>query len=204
MSHALPRFGRNLMMLAAMLWTAVAVAGCGVNNIPTYEEQAKAAWSEVQNNYKRRADLIPNLVETVKGFAAQESKVLLEVIEARAKATSVQLPADILNNPEALKKFEDAQTGLGGALSRLLVVTENYPELKSNANFLKLQDQLEGTENRVTVSRRDYILAVQQYNTELKTIPGRWWKSLLYPTAKEMATFTAPETDQVAPKVKFN
>jgi LemA protein len=102
-----------------------------------------------------------------------------------------------------MKKFEDAQTGLSGALGRLLVVTENYPELKSNANFLKLQDQLEGTENRVSVARRDYVLAVQQFNTELKTIPGRWWKSLLYPTAKEMATFAAPEADQSAPKVKF-
>jgi LemA protein len=203
MSFALPRLGRNLALAAVMLWTAVAVAGCGVNNIPTYEEQAKASWAEVQNNYKRRADLIPNLVETVKGFATQESKVLVEVVEARAKATSIQLPADILNNPEALKKFEDAQTGLSGALGRLLAVQENYPELKSNANFLKLQDQLEGTENRVSVSRRDYVLAVQQYNTELKTIPGRWWKSLLYPTAKEMATFTAPEADQSSPKVKF-
>ncbi len=203
MSLARPSTGRNLILVAAMLWTAVALAGCGVNNIPTFEEQAKAAWAEVQNNYKRRADLIPNLVETVKGFAAQESKVLTDVVEARAKATSVQLPADILNNPEALKKFEDAQSGLSGALGRLLVVTENYPELKSNANFLKLQDQLEGSENRVSVSRRDYILAVQQYNTELRTIPGRWWKSLLYPTAKEMASFTAPEADQTAPKVKF-
>ena len=204
MSYALPRFGRDVLAIAAMLWTALAVAGCGVNNIPTYEEQAKAAWSEVQNTYKRRADLIPNLVETVKGFAAQENKVLVEVVEARAKATSVQLPADILNNPEALKKFEDAQAGLSGALGRLLAVTENYPELKSNANFLQLQQQLEGSENRVAVSRRDYILAVQQYNTELKTIPGRWWKSLLYPTAKEMATFTASEADQQVPKVKFN
>ena len=203
MTYSLPRLGRQALVLAAMLWTAVAVAGCGVNNIPTYEEQAKAAWAEVQNNYKRRADLIPNLVETVKGFATQESKVLVEVVEARAKATSIQLPADILNNPEALKKFEDAQTGLSGALGRLLAVQENYPELKSNANFLKLQDQLEGTENRVSVSRRDYVLAVQQFNTELKTIPGRWWKSLLYPTAKEMATFTAPEAEQSAPKVKF-
>ncbi len=200
---SLPRLGRQAVVLAAILWTAVAVAGCGVNNIPSYEEQAKAAWAEVQNNYKRRADLIPNLVETVKGFATQENKVLVEVVEARAKATSIQLPADILNNPEALKKFEDAQTGLSGALGRLLAVQENYPELKSNANFLKLQDQLEGTENRVSVSRRDYVLAVQQYNTELRTIPGRWWKSLLYPTAKEMATFTAPEADQTAPKVKF-
>ena len=203
MTFASQRFARNTMIFAAMIWTAISVAGCGVNNIPTYEEQAKASWAEVQNNYKRRADLIPNLVDTVKGFAAQESKVLTEVIEARAKATQVTLPADILNNPEAMKKFQDAQSGLGGALGRLLAVTENYPELKSNANFLQLQQQLEGTENRIAIARRDYILAVQQFNTEIKTIPGRWWKSLLYPQAKEMASFEASEPDQQVPKVKF-
>ena len=197
------RFVRNLVLAAALVWTATAVAGCGVNNIPTYEEQAKASWAEVQNQYKRRADLIPNLVEAVKGFAGQESKVLKEVVEARAKATQMTLPADILNNPEALKKFEDAQQGLGGALGRLLAVTEAYPDLKSNQNFLQLQSQLEGTENRVGIARRDYILSVQQYNTEIKTIPGRWWKSLLYPAAKEMASFTATEADQQVPKVKF-
>ena len=203
MTFASQRLARNTMIFAAMIWTAISVAGCGVNNIPTYEEQAKASWAEVQNNYKRRADLIPNLVDTVKGFAAQESKVLTEVIEARAKATQVTLPADILNNPEAMKKFQDAQSGLGGALGRLLAVTENYPELKSNANFLQLQQQLEGTENRIAIARRDYILAVQQFNTEIKTIPGRWWKSLLYPQAKEMASFEASEPDQQVPKVKF-
>jgi LemA protein len=158
----------------------------------------------VQNNYKRRADLIPNLVDTVKGYASQESKVLKEVVEARAKATQVQLPPDILNNPEAMKKFEDAQNGLTGALGRLLAVTEAYPELKSNQNFLQLQQQLEGTENRIAIARRDYILAVQAYNTEIKTIPGRWWRSLLYPSATEMATFTATEQEQQVPKVNFN
>jgi len=204
MSFARSSAGRTLAALAALLWTALAVAGCGVNNIPTYEEQAKASWAEVQNNYKRRADLIPNLVETTKGFAAQESKVLKDVIEARAKATQVAPSPDILNNPEAMKKFEAAQGALTGALINLRSITEAYPDLKSNANFLKLQDQIEGTENRIGVARRDYILAVQQYNTELRTIPGRWWKSLLYPTAKEMAEFTAPEQDQTAPKVNFN
>ena len=193
----------RLSTFAAVIATTAFLAGCGVNNIPTYEEQAKASWAEVQNNYKRRADLIPNLIETVKGFAAQESKVLTDVVEARAKATSVQLPADIINNPEAMQKYQDAQNGLSGALGRLLVVTENYPNLTSNANFLQLQSQLEGTENRVSIARRDYILSVQQYNTELKTIPGRWWKSLLYPTAKEMASFEAPAEDATAPKVKF-
>jgi LemA protein len=203
MVYALPRFGRSFLAVG-LLAAVLSLAGCGVNNIPTYEEQAKASWAEVQNQYKRRADLIPNLVDTVKGYAKQEEKVLKEVIEARAKATSVQLPPDILNNPEALKKYEEAQQGLSGALGRLLVVTENYPDLKSNQNFLQLQQQLEGTENRVGIARRDYILAVQQFNTEIKTIPGRWWKSLLYPTAKEMANFSASEQDQSAPKVNFN
>jgi LemA protein len=203
MMLALPRLGRQAVLLAAMLFTAVAVAGCGVNNIPTYEEQAKAYWAEVQNNYKRRADLIDNLVATVKGFAAQESKVLKDVVEARAKATQVAPSPDILNNPEAMKKFEAAQGAITGALVNIRSITEAYPDLKSNANFLKLQDQIEGTENRISIARRDYIQSVQQYNTELRTIPGRWWKSLLYPTAKEMATFTAPEADATPPQVKF-
>ena len=196
---ARPRFA----VLALVLSLGMLLAGCGVNNIPSYEEQAKAAWSNVQNQYKRRADLIPNLVESVKGFAQQERTVLTDVVNARAKATSVQVPPDILNNPEAMKKFEDAQNGLSGALGRLLVITENYPDLKSNQNFLDLQRQLEGTENRIAVSRNDYIEAVRAYNTELRTIPGRWWRSLLYPEAKEMVNFTATEAEQTAPKVTF-
>ena len=179
------------------------LAGCGVNNIPTYEEAAKASWSEVLNQYKRRTDLVPNLVETVKGYAQQEEKVLREVVEARAKATQMQVPADIVNNPEAMQKFIDNQSQLGGALARLLVITENYPELKSNQNFLQLQSQLEGVENRVAIARRDYIETVRVYNTEIKTIPGRWWRSLMYPESKEMASFTIPEADQAAPKVDF-
>jgi LemA protein len=204
---ALPQAAlRAPFMLAAMVLAAVTLSGCGINNIPTYEEQAKASWAEVQNQYKRRADLIPNLVDTVKGYAGQESKVLKEVIEARAKATQTQitLPPDILTNPEAMKKYQDAQAGLQGALGRLLAVQEAYPDLKSNANFLALQSQLEGTENRIGIARRDYILAVQQYNIEISTIPGRWWRSLMYPTAKPMAEFTASDTEQNAPKVNFN
>ncbi len=193
---------RFLAVLGIVTLTA-ALSGCGVNNIPTFEEQSKAAWSEVLNQYKRRADLVPNLVESVKGFAAQESKVFKEVVEARAKATQITLPADILNNPEAMKKFQDAQTQLGGALGRLIAISEAYPDLKSNQNFLALQSQLEGTENRISVSRRDYIESVRAYNTEIKTYPGRWWKSLLYPEAKELATFTINEADQTAPQVKF-
>jgi LemA protein len=179
------------------------LAGCGINTIPTLEEQAKAAWSEVLNQYQRRSDLIPNLVETVRGFAAQESQVLTDVVEARAKATQVQVPPDILNNPEAFQKFQEAQNNLSGALGRLLVVVERYPDLKSNQNFLTLQSQLEGTENRISIARRDYITGVRDYNTELRTIPGRWWRALLYPDAEPMQNFTVAEGTTEAPDVKF-
>ena len=188
----------------ATLLTALMVAGCGVNNIPTYEQDAKAKWGEVLNQYKRRTDLIPNLVETVKGFAAQEKDVLTAVVEARAKATQMVLPADIINNPEAFKKFQDAQGQLSQALGKLLSIQEAYPDLKSNANFLALQSQLEGTENRIAVSRKDYIEAVQVYNTELVTIPGRWWAYWFYPTAKLAENFTAAAGSDTAPKVDFN
>ena len=179
------------------------LAGCGINTIPTLQEQAKAAWSEVLNQYQRRADLIPNLVETVKGFAAQEQEVLTQVVEARAKATQVQLPPDILTNPDAFQKFQEAQNNLTGALGRLMVVVERYPDLKSNQNFLALQSQLEGTENRISVARRDYITAVRDYNTELRTIPGRWWRALLYPDAELMQNFTVAEETTTVPEVKF-
>jgi LemA protein len=188
-------------LLATLL--GVSLAGCGVNNIPTEEEAAKAKWSQVLNQYQRRADLIPNLVETVKGYAKQEAQVLEAVVNARARATSVQLPADVLNNPEAFKKFQDAQSQLSGALGRLLVVTEAYPELKSNQNFLALQSQLEGTENRISVARRDYIEAVQAYNTELKTFPGVIWASTLYKGNKPMETFTIGDEAKRLPQVKF-
>ena len=195
----LGEFSRVVCLLIA----SSLLAGCGINTIPTLQEQAKAAWSEVLNQYQRRADLIPNLVETVKGFAEQESKVLTDVVEARAKATQVQVPADILNNPEAFQKFQEAQNNLSGALGRLLVVVERYPDLKSNQNFLALQSQLEGTENRIGIARRDYITAVRDYNTELRTIPGRWWRALLYPDAEPMANFTVAEGTTDVPEVKF-
>ena len=179
------------------------LAGCGINTIPTLHEHAKASWSEVLNQYQRRADLIPNLVETVKGFAAQESNVLTEVTEARAKATQVQIPPDILTNPEAFQKFQEAQGVLTGALSRLLAITEKYPDLKSNQNFLALQSQLEGTENRISIARRDYIAAVRDYNTELRTIPGRWWRATLYRDSEPMQNFTVAEETIKAPNVKF-
>ncbi|MCJ7788041.1 MAG: LemA family protein [Methyloceanibacter sp.] len=189
--------------VVCLLLASSLLAGCGINTIPTLQEQAKAAWSEVLNQYQRRADLIPNLVETVKGFAEQESKVLTDVVEARAKATQVQVPSDILNNPEAFQKFQEAQNNLSGALGRLQVVVERYPDLKSNQNFLALQSQLEGTENRIGIARRDYITAVRDYNTELRTIPGRWWRALLYPDAEPMQNFTVAEGTTEVPEVKF-
>ena len=182
---------------------AFLLTGCGINDIPTYEEQAKAKWAEVLNQYQRRADLIPNLVETVKGFAKQESTVLQQVTEARAKATSVQVNAGTITDPEAFKKFQEAQGQLSGALGRLLAVTENYPDLKSNANFLALQSQLEGTENRIAVARRDYIEAVRVYNTELVTFPGRLWAMILYSGKKPMEVFTIEDSAKKAPSVKF-
>ena len=205
MAHASSLKIRTLALMAT-LFAAFTVAGCGVNNIPTYENAAKANWSEVLNQYKRRSDLIDNLVNTVKGFAEQEKSVLTDVIEARAKATQAQvnLPADILNNPEAMKKFQEAQNTLGGALGRLMVVAEKYPDIKSGQNFLALQSELSGTENRVAISRRDYIESVRVYNTELATIPGRWWKSFMYPTSKEMATFDITADEQKVPKVNFD
>jgi len=194
---------RPLGFLAVII-AALAMSGCGVNNIPTYEQSAKAAWSEVLNQYKRRTDLIPNLVESVKGFADQEKSVLTEVTEARKQATNIQLPPDILTNPEAMKKFQDAQATLGGALGRLMAVVERYPDIKSGQNFLALQSELSGTENRIAIARRDYIQSVRAFNTEITTIPGRWWKAILYPQAKEMAAFDIPAEDQKVPKVDFS
>jgi LemA protein len=179
------------------------VSACGYNNIPTYEEQAKAKWADVQNNYQRRADLIPNLVATVQGYAKQEKDVLTSVVEARAKATQVKIDASQLTDPAKLKQFEDVQGQLSGALGRLLAVSENYPDLKSNQNFLALQSQLEGTENRIAVARRDYIEAVRIYNTELKTFPGLFWASTFFRSNKPMAEFTANDNAQTPPQVKF-
>jgi LemA protein len=179
------------------------LAGCGVNTIPTYEEQAKAKWSDVLNQYQRRADLIPNLVETVKGYAQQERTVLEAVTNARARATSIQVNADTISDPEVFKKFQDAQAQLSGALGRLIAVAEAYPDLKSNLNFLALQSQLEGTENRLAVARRDYIEGVRLYNTELRTFPGVIWASTLYKSNKPMQEFTVTEEAKQLPQVKF-
>jgi LemA protein len=181
------------------------VSGCGINTIPTAEESAKAKWSDVLNQYQRRAELIPNLVETVKGYAAQERQVLEAVINARAKATQTQLqiPPDVLTNPEAFQRFQEAQAQLTGALGRLIAISEAYPDLKSNQNFLALQSQLEGTENRIAVARRDYIEAVRVYNTELRTFPGVIWATLLYRNNKPMQTFTIPDEMTKPPQVRF-
>ena len=187
----------------AALILGSAVSACGYNVIPTQEEQAKAKWADVQNNYQRRADLIPNLVATVQGYAKQEKDVLTAVVEARAKATQVKIDASQLTDPEKLKQFQDAQNQLSGALGRLLAVSENYPDLKSNQNFLALQSQLEGTENRIAVARRDYIEAVRVYNTELKTFPGLLWAMTVFRGNKPMAEFTASDNAQTPPQVKF-
>jgi|SRR5690554_1572 LemA protein len=197
LTPALPR--HLLLLLLALL-----LGGCGINNIPSYDEQVKSAWAQVENQYQRRADLIPNLVETVKGYARQEQDTLTAVVEARARATSIQVDASTLDNPEQLRRFDEAQQQLSGALSRLMVVVERYPDLKSNQNFLALQSQLEGTENRIAVARRDFITAVQRYNTEIRTFPGRIWHTLLYSDMPLRETFeaTAPDAEQ-APEVRF-
>ena len=197
-----PRSTRNALFIP-LLSLLFFLSGCGINNIPTFEELAKAKWSDVLNQYQRRNDLIPNLVETVKGFAKQESSVLEAVTKARAQATSIQVDASTITDPEAFKKFQDAQAQVSGALGRLLAVSENYPDLKSNANFLALQSQLEGTENRIAVARHDYIEAVRVYNTELRTFPGRIWALLLYSKNRPMQEFTVDESVKQVPQVKF-
>ena len=193
---------RNLIAALFLALLMPLLTACGFNTIPTAEERAKAAWSEVLNQYQRRADLIPNLVETVKGYAAQEREVLTAVVEARAKASQVKVDASTINDPAKFKEFQDAQNQLTGALGRLLVTVERYPELKSNQNFLALQSQLEGTENRVAVARRDYIQAVQAFNTEIRTFPGVIWAKLFW-GAKPMETFSATAGAERPPSVKF-
>ena len=209
MAHALaaPGFFRNAqahaLRLALLTMLGTVLSACGVNNVPRLEEQVNASWAEVQNQYQRRADLVPNLVETVRGFARQEQETLTRVIEARARATQMTLPANITENPEAFRQFQENQAQLGSALARLLAVSEAYPELRSNTNFLALQSQLEGTENRIAVARRDYIQTVQAYNTELRTIPGRWIAGILYPDAKPKQNFETTAEAQQAPRVQF-
>jgi LemA protein len=179
------------------------LAGCGYNTIPTAEENAKAAWSQVLNQYQRRADLIPNLVETVKGYASHEKEVLEGVVEARARATQVTVSPETLSDPEAFKNFQESQAGLTSALSRLLAVVENYPDLKANQNFLALQAQLEGTENRIAVARRDYIQAVRDYNLTLRTFPSVLWATFWFTSNEPYQNFSVAEDKLEVPKVDF-
>lgn len=180
------------------------LSGCGINNIPTFDEAVNGRWSEVQNQYKRRADLVPNLVSTVEGFATQERDVLIEVTEARTKVSQMNISPEMLSDPAAFEAFQANQGALSSALQKLMVVVEAYPDLKSNENFLALQQQLEGTENRISVARRDYISAVQRYNTELRTIPGRWWARFMYPDMVKKENFSVSDADAVNPTVNFN
>jgi LemA protein len=201
-SEALPFV---MVRLAGITFLAVWLTGCGVNEIPRLDEQVKAAWAQVENQYQRRADLVPNLVETVKGFAAQEREVLTEVVEARAQAsqTRLEVTPELLTDPQALQMFEQAQGRLTRALSRLLVTVERYPDLRSSQNFITLQAQLEGTENRIAVARRDFIEAVRAFNTEYRTFPGIIWASLLYGDLGPKQTFEAVEGAEQAPAVRF-
>jgi LemA protein len=187
-----------------VLSALLVLSGCGINNIPTFDEAVNGRWSEVQNQYKRRADLVPNLVSTVEGFAKQERDVLLQVTEARTKVSQMNISPEMLSDPAAFEAFQANQGALTSALQKLMVVVEAYPDLKSNENFLALQQQLEGTENRISVARRDYISAVQRYNTELRTIPGRWWARFMYPDMVNKENFTVSEADAVNPTVNFN
>jgi LemA protein len=196
-------FRTNFRTILAVIGLGLTLSACGYNTIPTLQETAKARWADVQNQYQRRADLIPNLVATVQGYAAQEKNVLTAVVEARAKATQIKLDASDLTDPAKLKAFQDAQNQLTGVLGRLLAVTENYPDLKSNANFLALQSQLEGTENRIAVARRDYIDAVRAFNLSLRTFPTILWAKTVFSGEKPMAEFAAAEGSEKPPQVKF-
>jgi LemA protein len=192
---------RRMGLLAPI--AAFSLAGCGLNTVPTAEEQVNAAWGNLQSEYQRRADLIPNLVETVRGYAQQERQVLTEVTEARASATRVTLSADDLDDPEKVRAFSEAQARLSAAIIPLQRMQEAYPDLKSNQNFLTLQSQIEGTENSILVGRRDYNEAVRQYNTRIRTFPDAIGAKIFY-GAKPKVPFEAAAASQNAPKVDFN
>ena len=198
-----PVISKPIQILLA-LGALVLLSGCGINNIPTFDEAVNGRWSEVQNQYKRRADLVPNLVNTVEGFATQEREVLMQVTEARSRVSQMNISPEMLSDPAAFEAFQANQGALTSALQKLMVVVEAYPDLKSNQNFLALQQQLEGTENRISVARRDYISAVQRYNTELRTIPGRWWARFMYPDMVKKENFSVSEADAENPVVNFN
>jgi LemA protein len=192
---------RRFGLLAPL--AALSLAGCGLNSVPTAEEQVNAKWGDLQADYQRRADLIPNLVNAVKGYAQQERTVLTQVTEARAKASSIQLNASDLSDPAKVQAFQNAQNQLGSSVGRLLATFEAYPDLKSNQNFLALQDQLEGTENRINASRRDYNESVREYNTLIRTFPSAIGAKIFY-GAKPKVPFEASSGAQTAPTVTFN
>jgi LemA protein len=194
----------SVLRLAAIVVLAASLAGCGINAIPTKQETAKAKFADLQADYQRRADLIPNLVSTVQAYAQQEHAVLVDVIKARASATQVVLDPTKLSDPAAVQRYQAAQNSLGGALGRLMVVSEKYPDLKSNENFLTLQSQLEGTENRIAVARRDYNEAVRDYNTTLRVFPTVFWAKTMYSSSQPMQLFEATASAQNAPSVNFN
>ena len=194
---------KTSLVLGLILLAIIYLTVTNYNNIPKLDENVKEKWSQVQNQYKRRADLIPNLVETVKAYANHENNTLVEVTEARSKVSQMNINVDTLNNPAAMQQFADAQAGLSGALSKLMLVVEKYPDLKANENFMALQSQLEGTENRITVARKDFIEAVKLYNLELRTMPGKLVAAIVHPSAQVKETFTASPTEQEAPKVQF-
>jgi LemA protein len=191
------------MMKVLVLTLALALSGCGYNTLQTTDEQVKAAWSEVLNQYQRRADLVPNLVETVKAFAAQEREVLTRVTEARSRVGAIQATPELVDNPEAFAKFQAAQAELTSALSRLLVVVENYPQLKSDANFRDLQAQLEGTENRIAVARNRYIKSVQDYNVTVRSFPSNLTAIAFGYKTKPNFTVENERGISTAPKVDF-
>ncbi len=191
-------------LLALAFISTLILSGCGYNTLQSTDEQIKASWAEVLNQYKRRADLVPNLVNVVKGFAAQEKDVLLGVTNARSRVGGIQVTPELMNDPQAFAKFQNAQGELSGALSRLLVVAENYPELKSDANFRDLQAQLEGTENRITVARNRYIKAVQEYNIVVRSFPSNLTAMAFGFQTKPSFTVDNEQEISTAPKVDFN
>jgi LemA protein len=195
---------QRLARIALLVAAPLIVAGCGINTIPTKEERAKAQWAEVQNQYQRRADLIPNLVNTVKGYAAQERTVLTEVTQARASATQVKVDASTITDPAKFQQYAQAQDRLSGALGRLMLIQERYPELKSNENFMALQSQLEGTENRIAIARRDYNDSVRDFNTTLRTFPQVFYAKTMYASSQPMQLFSATAAAQSAPTVSFD
>jgi len=195
---------KRVATLTAIAGVAVSLSACGINNIPTKEENAKAKWSDVQVNFQRRADLIPQLVATVKGAAAQERITLTQVIQARASATQVKVDASTITDPAKFQQYEQAQNGLSSALGRLMVINERYPDLKSNANFQDLMIELEGSQNRISVSEKDYNDAAQDYNLSLRTFPSVIWAKTLYSAEKPMQYFQASAAAQTAPTVDFS